>query len=127
MINTICLFCFHKNSKNAIEIDKHGNNQYLFWCEDCAGYSPKKKEKNMSRERLEDLGRLSEIIEDILEDEVFTEDVIVAPDFETWFCHALPDQKVEFALKAGNALPHLEEKLRKALLIARGEDPLNLT
>jgi len=80
----------------------------------------------MSRNRVEDLGRLAVIIENVLAHDIFEEEVIISSKFDCWFeTLSMEERKTAFdRLKA--AILEIEIELDIALDIAKGIDELNL-
>jgi len=79
----------------------------------------------MSRDRLEDLGRLAVIIDNILDHEIFTEERMMAADFENWFQSQSPEKRQSVLDRLARAIPEIEQKLEEAVKIAKGIDALN--
>lgn len=79
----------------------------------------------MSRNRLEDLGRLSVIIDNILDHEIFREERMMAHDFEKWFESQTVEKRQAYLDRIAKAIPEIEGTLEEALKIAKGIDALN--
>jgi len=79
----------------------------------------------MSRKRIEDLGRLSVLLENILEHEIFREERMLPQDFENWFETQDHEKKQEILERIGRNIPEVEEMLLESLAIAKGIDCLN--
>jgi len=79
----------------------------------------------MSRDRLEDLGRLSVMIDNILENEIFSEERMMAKDFPEWFCEQCPEKRETILNRFAIGIQEVENALLNALEIAKGIDVLN--
>lgn len=75
------------------------------------------------RERIEDLGKLSVMIRDILSDPFPTERYFLKPK-DSWdsFCNLDENQKEEYILSVSYGIETLKEKLSDCLYIANGDD-----
>ncbi len=82
------------------------------------------------RHRLEDLGRLAVMIDNLLEHNLF-EDHALRPgrkkDYDEWFASKTEDQKDDIIHAWVYGLESIGEKLYDMLSIARGTDSLNDT
>jgi hypothetical protein len=82
----------------------------------------------MSRDRLEDLGRLTVLIEKILTHPFFHRERILSNDYLGWF-ESQPSEKKREVLDdmiiSIEEVEELEKQLQNALDIAKGIDPLN--
>jgi hypothetical protein len=79
----------------------------------------------MSRDRLEDLGRLAVLIENILAHDIFSEDRVMANDYEKWFESLEGNRRHELMAHMYKSIPEIEYALEEALKIAEGTDILN--
>ena len=79
----------------------------------------------MTRDRLEDLGRLTVMIDNIMEHEIFSEERMMAKDFPDWFCSQCPQKREEILNRFACGIQDVENQLQKALEIAKGIDKLN--
>ncbi len=79
----------------------------------------------MTRDRLEDLGRLAVIIENILDHEIFREERMRAEQFSVWFENLSDEKQQHIINRIAFAIPQIEISLEMALEIAKGTDTLN--
>lgn len=79
----------------------------------------------MTRQRIEDLGRLQVIIENMLDHEIFREDRAAAESFLPWFCNQSIEKKNEIFRRWLSGIDDLENMLLGAIEIAQGMDELN--
>ena len=88
----------------------------------------KVKHGDIMRNRLEDLGRLAVMIDNLLEHALF-EDYTLRPhrpkDYDEWFDAKTEDQKDEIIRAWAYGIESIRNKLYDMLSIAQGTDPLN--
>jgi hypothetical protein len=77
------------------------------------------------RERIEDLGRLSVLIKDILKLEVFEDKPYRNKDFTYWLGKLTEDQRESVLHSIPYQIQEVEDLLYGLLEIAEGTDPLN--
>ncbi len=82
------------------------------------------------RQRVEDLGRLSVLVRNLLDHELF-EDGILRPrrpkDYAEWFESKTDDQKDDILRAWAYGIENISNKLHEMLAIAKGTDDLNET
>lgn len=79
----------------------------------------------MSRDRIEDLGRLSVLLDNILDHHLFREERMRPKDFSGWFFEQDEDKKYEILDRFAYGIQAIEEALGHMRQISRGEDILN--
>jgi hypothetical protein len=79
----------------------------------------------MSRDRIEDLGRLAVLIENMLENSIFLEERTRPKYFYDWFLSQTAEKQSEILERFLQGLDVVEGRLIEALEIARGLDSLN--
>lgn len=79
------------------------------------------------RSRLEDLGRLAVLIENLLDHDLFKEEYHPRrpKDYDEWFASKTEDQRDEILRSWVYGIQSVSEKLYDMLSIANGTDPLN--
>jgi len=79
----------------------------------------------MSRDRLEDLGRLAVMIDQCLNHPIFQDERVLAPDYQQWFDAQPREIQKQLLDQMVGGVEEIEAKLVQALEIAKGVDPLN--
>ena len=81
----------------------------------------------MSRVRVEDLGRIAVLLDNLLEQELFQERRVRAKDFSDWFNTREEDHKEEIVRGFAYGIDSILEDIYKIREIAYGEDSYNTT
>lgn len=83
----------------------------------------------MTRERIEDLGRLAVMLRHLLDHDLMNGDIRFHPgrpkDCIEWFCQKTEDQKDDILTKWCYGFESIRDELYEMLSIAEGTDPLN--
>jgi hypothetical protein len=79
------------------------------------------------RQRVEDLGRLAILIRNLLDHQLFDENLLPRrpKDYWEWFNELSDDRKDEILRSLAYGIENLKDKLYDMLGIAEGTDPLN--
>lgn len=77
------------------------------------------------RQRIEDLGRLSVLLDDLLEDNLFDNVPHSAKRFPEWFWSIKQEDQRDCINSLGYAIVRVKEEISKCLDIAEGKDSLN--
>lgn len=81
------------------------------------------------RQRLEDLGRLSVLIRNLLDHQLLTDRGDLRPsrpkDYDEWFASKTDDQKDDILRAWAYGIEDISNQLYDMLSIAEGTDPLN--
>ncbi len=79
------------------------------------------------RNRLEDLGRLAVLIDNLLDHDLFNKEYLPwrPKDYDEWFASKTEDQQDDILRHWVYGIESFKEKLYDMLSIANGTDPLN--
>jgi DNA-binding transcriptional regulator GbsR (MarR family) len=79
------------------------------------------------RERVEDLGRLSVLIRNLLDHQLFEDNFVPGrrKDYAEWFAQLSEDKKDDVLHEWVYGIDNIKDKLYEMLDIAEGTDPLN--
>ena len=78
------------------------------------------------RERVEDLGRILVLVENILKDELFETRPCRNKDYYEWFSELTEEKREDILDKTISSISWIEEKLHEIEEIAEGLDHLNV-